>query len=146
MPVHDPPDDDPVGPYRRLSHTQADMHRRCPRMWYHRYVLGLLGGSPPLFAMGHAVEGALNRVMRDSPALVAFDAVSETFDSPLEEVEISGSGNMVVRPSTNTDAIWPGLRVMPLPKSSWPNQRESMAEWARARADLHFEREWRLAR
>jgi len=146
MPVHDPPDDDPIGPYRRLSHSQADMHRRCPRMWYHRYVLGMLGGTHPIFAMGHAVEGALNRVMRDCPALVASDASSETFDSPVEEIDPTGTGNIVVRPSTKTDAAWPALRVMPLSKSSWPIDRESMAEWARARADLHFEREWGLAR
>ena len=145
MPVLDPPEDDPVGPYRRLSYSQSDAHRRCPRMWYHRYVLGLLGGSPPIFAMGHAVEGALNRVMRDCPALVSPDAPSETFDSPIEEYD-NGTGNLVLRPSKSADAKWPGLRIMPLPKSVWPNDRESMTEWARARADRHFEREWGVAR
>ena len=146
MPVHDPPEDDPVGPFRRLSHTQADMYRRCPRMWYQRYVLGLLGGTPPLFSMGHAVEGALNRVMRDCPVLVASDSPSEIFDSPVEEIEISENGSLVVRPSTNKDAKWPGLRIMPLPKNSWPNDRESMSKWARKRGKIHFEREWQSAR
>ncbi|MBO58191.1 MAG: hypothetical protein CMA77_04255 [Euryarchaeota archaeon] len=145
MPVLDPPEDDPIGPYRRLSYSQSDTHRRCPRMWYHRYVLGLLGGTPPIFAMGHAVEGALNRVMRDCPALVASDAPSETFDSPLDEYD-NGAGNMVLRPSTHSDAKWPALRIMPLPKSVWPNNRKAMTEWAKARAERHFEREWNIAR
>ena len=145
MPVLDPPEDDPIGPYRRLSYSQSDTHRRCPRMWYHRYVLGLLGETPPIFAMGHAVEGALNRVMRDCPALVASDAPSEIFDSPLDEYD-NGTGNLVLRPSTRADAKWPGLRLMPLPKSVWPNNRKSMTEWAKERADWHFEREWMIAR
>jgi len=146
MPVLDPPSEDPVGPYARLSHTQADMHRRCPKMWYNRYILGLLGGSPPIFAMGHAVEGALNRVMRDSPVLVSHDSPSETFDSPLEEVDISGTGNVVVRPSTQANANWPGLNLPTLDVSEWPRERLQITTWAKARARIHFEREWAQAK
>ncbi len=141
MPVHQPPDEDEVGPYRRLSHTQVDMHRRCPRMWYNRYIRGLLGPTYPIFAMGHAVEGALNRVMRDSPSLVPADAPSELFDSPLEPRE---DGLMV--PSRNKEAAWPGPSLELLPQSDWPTSKDSLRAWAIARAEPHFEREWEACR
>jgi hypothetical protein len=93
--------------------------------------------------MGHAVEGALNRVMRDSPVLVEKDALSEIFDSPLEEVDVSGTGNVVIRPSSAKDAPWPGLQLSPLAVADWPQTRKKMTEWARGRANIHFEREWK---
>ena len=146
MPVADAPLDDVVGRYRRLSHTQADTHRRCPRMWYYRYVKGLLGGAHPIFGMGHAVEGALNRVMRDSPVLIPADAPSESFDSPIDEIDLDGSGNLVSRPSIRKDAEWPGPLSEQLPEMFWPKDRIQIQQWAEKRADLHFDREWELAR
>lgn len=146
MPVADAASDDEVGRFHRLSHTQADMHRRCPRMWYYRYPRGLLGGTHPIFALGHAVEGALNRVMRDSPALVAADAPSETFDSPIHSVTLYDSAEPVLRPDPNQDADWPGLRLATIDERKWPDDRDSLRQWATARAEIHFEREWAAAR
>ncbi|MGY8702065.1 MAG: hypothetical protein ACKVHH_05085, partial [Candidatus Poseidoniales archaeon] len=74
MPVNHPPVDDPIGPYKRLSHTQSAMLSNCPRQWYHRYKQGLRGESPPILAMGRAVEEAICRTLRESPVLVPIDA------------------------------------------------------------------------
>ena len=149
MPVHDPPQDDPVGPYSRLSHTQADMHRRCPRMWWNRYELGLLGGNPPIFGMGHSVEDALCRVMRDSPVLIFPDDASETFDSPLMDVVHNHAGrdlDPIQRPSTLPAADWPGPNLPTRPENEWPSSRAELEQWALARAELHFPREWAAER
>lgn len=146
MPVCDPPVDDPVGPYKRISHTQADTHRRCPRMWYHGYARGLKGGQPPIFGMGHSVEGTLNRIMRDSPVLVASHAPSETFDSPIEDELIPGQDNPRERPSRRSDADWPGLRLEVLDEIDWPTSRAALRKWALARLEVHFPREWAAVR
>ena len=149
MPVHDPPADDPVGPYSRLSHTQSDMYRRCPRMWWNRYELGLLGGVPPIFAMGHSVEDALCRVMRDSPVLIFPGDTSETFDTPLMDVVPIHAGRAldpIQRPSTHPAADWPGPVLPARPKEEWPTNRAEMEEWALARADVHLPREWEKER
>nr|AIF05198.1 hypothetical protein [uncultured marine group II/III euryarchaeote KM3_180_D08] len=142
MPVCDPSDDDPIGPFKRISHTQADMHRRCPRMWYNGYGLGLKGGHPPIFGMGHSVEGSLNRIMRDCPVLVASNDSSKTFDSPLEEVLLPGQEKPKERPSCLDDADWPGPRLQVLPEAEWPTSRAALREWALARLEVHFPREW----
>lgn len=147
MPVHHPPSDDPIGPYNRLSHTQSAMLANCPRQWFHRYRQGLRGESPPILAMGRAVEAALCRTFRDSPVLVPSDVQSEWMDSPLQEFEASWAGgnlDPVQRPSSSKEG-WRGPEVEPLSKAMWPLNRNELHAWASERLDIHFQRCWREA-
>lgn len=147
MPVNHPPSNDPVGPYNRLSHTQSAMLVNCPRQWFHRYRQGLRGESPPILAMGRAVEAALCRTFRDSPVLVPAEVQSEWLDSPLQEVEQSWAGgtlDSVYRPSRSSDD-WPAPELVPLSKALWPLSRKELDKWASARLELHLQRCWQKA-
>jgi len=147
MPVNHPPADDPIGPYKRLSHTQSAMLSNCPRQWYHRYKEGLRGESPPILAMGRAVEEAICRTLRESPVLVPIDAQSEWLDSPLEETIPQWAGGAlqaVNRPSRSQEG-WPSPKATISPKPTWPMSRNEMKRWASYRLDIHFARCWEAA-
>ena len=71
MPVH-PLDHDVNGISRfsRLSASQANKHRRCPRQWWYESVWKLRIPVPPILSMGTAVESIICSVLKESPALV----------------------------------------------------------------------------
>ncbi len=87
---------------------------------------------PPPVLRGNAVEECVCRVLRESPTLISADSRA-SLTSPLAD---DGS------PDWDSPDFWvaPGLRA--IPSSEVPNDRESLADWASARADAHFERCW----
>ncbi|MCS5534399.1 MAG: PD-(D/E)XK nuclease family protein, partial [Candidatus Poseidoniales archaeon] len=147
MPVNHPQPDDPIGPFKRLSHTQSAMLVNCQRQWYHRYKQGLRGSSPPILAMGRAVEAAVCRTLRESAVLVPADGQSEWLDSPLQvETPTWAGGELqpVKRPS-RTEEGWRGPECETLGKADWPMSRNELFAWASARLRVHFDRCWRQA-
>lgn len=90
---------------------------------------------PPQILRGNAVEECVCRVLRESPALLTSDSRS-SMTTPLAE---DGS------PDWDSQDYWVGPGLSPIPKESIPGDRESMLEWATARAEAHFERCWNSA-
>ena len=121
-----------VNPYRRLSASQVNAWRKCPRLWYYGWMARLKSPLPPQILRGNAVEECVCRVLRESPALLAPDSRS-SMTTPLAE---DGS------PDWDSQDYWVGPGLSPLPTESIPDDRESMLEWATARAEAHFERCW----
>ena len=75
MPVRsaDPLTDD-VGPFNRLSASQANTWDDCPRLWWYQNKMRLkFPQTPPLF-LGRAVEECVCRVLMESPGLVFANA------------------------------------------------------------------------
>jgi len=121
-----------VNPYRRLSASQVNAWRKCPRLWYYGWMVRLKSPLPPQILRGNAVEECVCRVLRESPALLVHDSRS-SMTTPLAE---DGS------PDWDSQDYWVGPGLSPLPRESIPDDRESMLEWATARAEAHFERCW----
>ena len=93
---------DSVGPYSRLSASQVNTYRSCPRLWYYEKVLRFKMPQIPVLFVGRAVEEAVCRVLRESPALIVHAAPTTALDpSPLDEEGM---------PDRNTTAIWPSSR------------------------------------
>ena len=133
MPVRKPDaENSKVNPYRRLSASQVNAWRKCPRLWYYGWMARLKSPLPPQILRGNAVEECVCRVLRESPALLAPDSRS-SMTTPLAE---DGS------PDWDSQDYWVGPGLSPLPTESIPDDRESMLEWATARAEAHFERCW----
>ena len=124
-----------VNPYRRLSASQVNAWRKCPRIWFYGWMARLKSPLPPQIIRGNAVEECVCRVLRESPTLIAHDSRS-SMTTPLAE---DGS------PDWDGQDYWVGPGLSPLPKSSIPIDRESLQEWAIARAEAHFDRCWESA-
>ena len=90
---------------------------------------------PPQILRGNAVEECVCRVLRESPALLTHDSRS-SMTTPLAE---DGS------PDWDSQDYWVGPGLSALPMESIPDDRESMLEWATARAEVHFEGCWESA-
>ena len=90
---------------------------------------------PPPVIRGNAVEECVCRVLRESPTLISADSRA-SLTSPLAD---DGS------PDWDSPDFWvaPGLRA--ITSSAVPKDRDSLADWASARADAHFERCWESA-
>lgn len=71
MPVRSAdPQTDEVGPYNRLSASQANTWDDCPRLWWYQNKMRLkFPQTPPLF-LGRAVEECVCRVLMESPGLI----------------------------------------------------------------------------
>ena len=104
-------------------------------MWYYGWMARLKSPLPPQILRGNAVEECVCRVLRESPALMTHDSRS-SMTTPLAE---DGS------PDWDSQDYWVGPGLSPIPRESIPDDRESMLEWATARADTHFERCWESA-
>ena len=124
-----------VNPYRRLSASQVNAWRKCPRLWYYGWMARLKSPLPPQILRGNAVEECVCRVLRESPTLLSHDSRS-SMATPLAE---DGS------PDWDGQDYWVGPGLSPLSESSIPNDRESLQEWASARAEAHFEKCWESA-
>ncbi|MBF92415.1 MAG: hypothetical protein CMB78_01400 [Euryarchaeota archaeon] len=136
MPVRKPDSENPaVNPFRRLSASQVNAWRKCPRLWYYGWMARLKSPLPPQILRGNAVEECVCRVLRESPTLISHDSKSP-MTTPLAE---DGS------PDWDSDVSWVGPGLSPLPAASAPSDRESLQAWALARADAHFERCWESA-
>ena len=85
MPVRKPDaENSKVNPYRRLSASQVNAWRKCPRLWYYGWMVRLKSPLPPQILRGNAVEECVCRVLRESPALLAPDSHS-SMTTPLDE-------------------------------------------------------------
>lgn len=138
MPVH-PLDHDVNGISRfsRLSASQANKHRRCPRQWWYESVWKLRIPVPPILSMGTAVESIICSVLKESPALV----VEEAGPDVLKGVPLDASG----RPDRSILTSWPAEHLLPLPESRRPDSLESLRTWCHARATVHFDPGWDAA-
>ena len=45
-----------VDPFRRLSASQVNLWKACPRQWYYAYQERLKGPMPPVIIRGNAAE------------------------------------------------------------------------------------------
>ena len=136
MPVRKPDaENSKVNPYRRLSASQVNAWRKCPRLWYYGWMARLKSPLPPQILRGNAVEECVCRVLRESPTLLAPDSRS-SMTTPLAE---DGS------PDWDSQDYWVGPGLSLLPRESIPDDRETMLEWAIARAETHFEGCWESA-
>ncbi len=124
-----------VDTYRRLSASQVNLWKSCPRQWYHAYEERLKGPMPPHIIRGNAAEACICRVLRDSPVLIAPDA-PDVLTSPLD-----GDGRLDWEDTGN----WMAARLAARPESDWPAARDALMEWAEARVEVHFEQCWDAA-
>ena len=121
---------DTVGPYLRLSASQVNTYKACPRLWYYEKVLRFRMPQIPVLFVGRAVEEAVCRVLRESPALIHASAPSDAHDpSPLDEDGL---------PDRNTATGWPSQMLMPLAERDVPASKEELLEWAMARCERHL--------
>jgi len=124
-----------VDPFRRLSASQVNLWKACPRQWYYAYEERLKGPMPPVIIRGNAAEECICRVLRDSPSLITPDA-SDSLISPLNE---KGA------PDWEDEENWMAARLESRPPEDLPSSREALMEWAVSRVDIHFDRCWEAA-
>ena len=124
-----------VDPFRRLSASQVNLWKACPRQWYYAYQERLKGPMPPVIIRGNAAEECICRVLRDSPSLITPDA-SDSLISPLNE---KGA------PDWEDEGNWMAARLSSRPIEEWPSSREALMEWALSRVEVHFDRCWEAA-
>lgn len=121
---------DTVGPYSRLSASQVNTYKACPRLWYYEKVLRFRMPQIPVLFVGRAVEEAVCRVLRESPALIHASAPADAHDpSPLDEDGL---------PDRETTGGWPSQMLMPLPERDVPGSKEELLDWAMARCEQHL--------
>ena len=106
-------DKDHVGPYNRLSASQVNTWRECPRIWWYQNKLRLkFAQTPPLF-LGRAVEECVTRVLLESPGLVAKNAPTTVMKGgadtllPLYDDEIEK--DLRVWYLSRVEAYWPDI-------------------------------------
>ena len=75
-------DTDTIGPYARLSASQFNTYKACPRLWYYEKVLRFKMPQIPVLFVGRAVEETICRVLRESPGLIIGEAPAETYGKP----------------------------------------------------------------
>ena len=124
-----------VDPFRRLSASQVNLWKACPRQWYYAYEERLKGPMPPVIIRGNAAEECICRVLRDSPSLITPDA-SDSLISPLNE---KGA------PDWEDEENWMASRLESRPSEDLPSNRDALMEWAVSRVDIHFDRCWEAA-
>ena len=67
-------EDDTVGPYNRMSASQANTYLSCPRLWFYQKVYRFKMPQIPVLFVGRAVEEAICNVLRESPGFVVSNA------------------------------------------------------------------------
>ena len=124
------PENDTVGPYSRLSASQVNAYRSCPRLWYYEKVLRFRMPQIPVLFVGRAVEEAVCRVLRESPALIHCSAPADAHDpSPIDE---SGLPDRCVKQG------WPSQRLLPLREQDIPKSKQELHDWAMIRCEKHL--------
>ena len=115
MPVHsaDPQTDD-VGPFNRLSASQANTWDDCPRLWWYQNKMRLkFPQTPPLF-LGRAVEECVCRVLMESPGLVfanaPVDVIANGVDHLLPLFDDELPDDFLSWCESRVDVHWPGIR------------------------------------
>ena len=100
------PSEDSVGPFNRLSASQVNAYRSCPRLWFYEKVRRLKMPQIPVLFIGRAVEEVVCRMLMESPALLVAKASHDTLSAiPLDDNGVPS------RPSTDP---WPAERLLAL--------------------------------
>jgi len=113
------PEADTVGPYSRLSSSQASLYHSCPRKWFYEKHWRLKQAAVPVLFKGRAVEEALSRTLRDDPTLLVSSAPADLMSSE--------------------------VRLFPLEDNEIPQNEQELLEWASKRAGIHFAIAWEKA-
>lgn len=121
---------DSVGPFNRLSASQANAYEACKRLWYYEKVLKFKILQVPILHVGKAVEESFCRMLKESPALIQSNASHST----LSNIPIDENG----QPERNNDKNWPASRLLKLPPSSVPSTISELRNWAISRIDVHL--------
>ena len=121
MPVrHASQQTDEVGRFNRLSASQANTYRSCPRLWFYEKVYRFKMPQIPVLFVGRAVEEALCRVLKESPNLLVAASGIEVFgESPYSEDGLPVE-----------DVVWPASMLMPLFPEERPDSKEAIEAWA----------------
>ena len=131
MPVQLPnPELDFVGQYNRLSASQVNTWKACPRLWYYEKVRRFVMPQIPILYVGRAVEEAICKTLKESPALIVSSAPADIYASTPLDAE--------GRPDRNYDKKWPAEQLLLLPDSKWPTKIDSLLEWASQRVLSHL--------
>ena len=131
MPVRaaDPAADN-VGQYNRLSASQANQFRACPRRWFYEKVYRFKMEQIPVLYVGRAVEEALCRVLMDSPSLVMANAPADVLGpSPYSDDGV---------PEDPNERTWPAQRLLPLQPHERPQTIDDLEQWVIGRCRAHF--------
>lgn len=123
-------DTDTIGPYARLSASQFNTYKACPRLWYYEKVLRFKMPQIPVLFVGRAVEETICRVLRESPGLIIGEAPVETYGQP----PLDDEG----RPTREDGRSWPASILLPLDESMIPDNPHDLREWTLTRAEHHF--------
>ena len=131
MPVRLPnPDLDFVGQYNRLSASQVNTWKACPRLWYYEKVRRFVMPQIPILYVGRAVEEAICKTLKESPALLVANAPADIYaPTPLDETG---------RPDREFRNKWPAEQLLTLPESKWPRNEQDLHEWANRRVLTHL--------
>ena len=117
MPVRLPDaDQDFIGPYNRLSASQVNTWKACPRLWFYEKVRRFVMPQIPILFVGRAVEEAICKTLKESPALIVEAAPAEIY----AETPLDANG----RPDREYEQRWPAEQLLALPESS--GQRTSI--------------------
>lgn len=143
MPTHSiRPKEDQYGIGGKLSHSQKWSHGLCPRAWFYEREYGWRNEAHPVLVFGHAVEEAVCRVLRESPALISINASTEVMDSPtLEVTQVYGRRDSLathIDQRPESEDKWKGPSLLWL--GGGLSGIDELRNWAHARVDVHWPR------
>ena len=131
MPVRLPDaDQDFIGPYNRLSASQVNTWKACPRLWYYEKVRRFVMPQIPILFVGRAVEEAICKTLKETPALIVEAAPADIY----AETPLDANG----RPDREYKQRWPAEQLLVLPESKWPMDIDSLQHWANQRVRSHL--------
>ena len=123
MPVRLPDaDQDFIGPYNRLSASQVNTWKACPRLWYYEKVRRFVMPQIPILFVGRAVEEAICKTLKETPALIVEAAPADIY----AETPLDANG----RPDREYEQRWPAEQLLVLPESSgqWTSTRSNIGQ------------------
>ncbi len=121
---------DEVGPYRRMSASQANTYKACPRLWFYQKVYRFKMPQIPVLFVGRAVEEAVCRVLKESPSFI----VAASSPDVLSTSPYADDGT----PAPAGKADWPAVGLMPLFPHEQPSSKDDLQAWAMERANAHL--------
>ena len=121
---------DTVGPYNRMSASQANTYEACPRLWFYQKVYRFKMPQIPVLFVGRAVEEAVCRVLRESPGFV----VATSSHEAMQASPYTDDG----KPIPASEHTWPANGLMPLFPNERPMSRDDLEAWALQRGRLHL--------
>lgn len=131
MPVHmAKSDSDTVGPYNRMSASQANTYLSCPRLWFYQKIYRFKMPQIPVLFVGRAVEEAVCQVLRESPGFIAANAG--------QYVVGSSPYNDDGQPLSAKDYVWPSMGLMPFSPGELPQSKTELEAWALERCRVHL--------